>query len=90
MPRRSRPGHAPGELVAQTPQRRTAAAGGAGPATYFRALRLAAQARKSAWIGADRRSDQGVDRSANRRTDLNIALATSFGRGEPFDTPIGP
>jgi len=31
-----------------------------------------------------------VDRENPASKDLNIALATSFGRGEPFDTPIGP
>jgi len=31
-----------------------------------------------------------VDRENPASKDLNIALAASFGRGEPFDTPIGP
>jgi CubicO group peptidase (beta-lactamase class C family) len=66
----------------------------ASPAAYFPG-RLDWQKKAPAEVGFDRaRLDEAVqfaianENPANK--DLNLDLATTFGRNEPFDTPIGP
>ena len=83
-------------LTAQTPQRsapQRPAAAQAG-AAYF-PERFDWQHKKPEDVGMDpARIAEAVKVSIDRENpapkDLNIALATSFGRGEPFDTPVGP
>src|SRR5947208_15191308 len=84
----------PALLAGQRPIQRPALPAAQSAAPYF-PERFDWQHKKPGEVGMDaaRLDDAGKAASAAQNPapkDLDLMLATSFGRTEPFDTPIGP
>jgi CubicO group peptidase (beta-lactamase class C family) len=79
-------------LIAQRPSARGQAAQ---PAAAYFPERFEWQHKRPEEVGLDAAKlaeavKAAVDHETNQPRDLSLALAETFGRNEPFDTPIGP